>query len=87
MCRLTWNRLTKNVSYSHIQHISLRNKRVRASSSTKVGTRAKKKKGMTREGGGGGGGVKDTLARKPHDFEKLRSPTNVASDRCGAGHY
>ena len=35
---------------------------------------------------GGGGGEKETLASKPHDFEKLRSPTNVASDRCGAGH-
>ena len=23
--------------------------------------------------------------RKPHDFEKLRSPTNTASDLCGAG--
>ena len=23
--------------------------------------------------------------RKPHDFEKLRSPTNIASDLCGAG--
>ena len=49
--------------------------------------REKKKKGMTREGGGGGGwGEKETLASKPRDFEKLRSPTNVASDRCGAGH-
>ena len=25
------------------------------------------------------------LARKPHDFEKLRSPTNAASDWCGVG--
>ena len=25
------------------------------------------------------------LARKPHDFEKLRSPTNAAFDWCGAG--
>ena len=25
------------------------------------------------------------LARKPHDFEKLRSPANTASDWCGAG--
>ena len=25
------------------------------------------------------------LARKPHDLEKLRSPTNAASDWCGAG--
>ena len=25
------------------------------------------------------------LARKPHDFEKLLSPTNAASDWCGAG--
>ena len=27
---------------------------------------------------------KEPLARKPHDFEKLRSPTNAASDWCGA---
>ena len=25
------------------------------------------------------------LARKPHDFEKLRSPTNAAPDWCGVG--
>ena len=25
------------------------------------------------------------LAGKPHDFEKLRSPMNTASDWCGAG--
>ena len=25
------------------------------------------------------------LARKPHDFEKLCSPTNLAPDWCGAG--
>ena len=30
-------------------------------------------------------GKKEPLARKPHDFEKLRSPTNAASDWCGAG--
>ena len=47
----------------------------------KVGTRAKKKKGMR----GRGKGAKETLARKPHDFEKLRSPTNAAFDWCGAG--
>ena len=31
------------------------------------------------QGGGGGGGeeAKVTLARKPHDFAKLRSPTNA----------
>ena len=29
-------------------------------------------------------GKKETLARKLHDFEKLRSPTNAASDWCGA---
>ena len=29
--------------------------------------------------------MKETLARKPHDFEKLRSPTNAASDWRGAG--
>ena len=32
-----------------------------------------------------GRGRKETLARKPHDFEKLRSPTNATSDWCGAG--
>ena len=34
---------------------------------------------------GRGRGEKETLARKPHDFEKLRSPTNAVSDWCGAG--
>ena len=29
--------------------------------------------------------MKEPLARKPHDFEKLRSPTNGASDWRGAG--
>ena len=29
--------------------------------------------------------MKETLARKPHNFEKLRSPTNAASDWRGAG--
>ena len=29
---------------------------------------------------------KETLARKPHDFEKLCSPTNEASDWWGAGN-
>ena len=32
-----------------------------------------------------GRGKKEPLARKPHDFEKLRSPTNAASDWRGAG--
>ena len=59
---------------------SLRSKRFRASSSRKVGTRAKKREWLGR-----GRGKKETLARKPHDFEKLRSPTNAASDWCGAG--
>ena len=46
----------------------------------KVGTRAKKKiiKGERVE-------EKETLARKTHDFDKLRSLTNAASDWCGAG--
>ena len=26
------------------------------------------------------------LARKPRDFEKMRSPTNAASDWCGVGN-
>ena len=34
---------------------------------------------------GEGEGKKETLACKPHDFEKLLSPTNAASDWCGAG--
>ena len=59
---------------------SLRSKRFRASSSRNVGTRAKKE-----ERRGRGRGKTETLARKPHDFEKLRSPTNAASDWCGAG--
>ena len=29
--------------------------------------------------------MKEPLARKPHDFEKLRSPTNAASDWRSAG--
>ena len=29
--------------------------------------------------------MKEPLARKPHDFEKLRLPTNAASDWRGAG--
>ena len=28
--------------------------------------------------------MKEPLARKPHDFEKLRSPMNAASDWRGA---
>ena len=59
--------------------ISLRSKRFRASSSRKL--RREQKKGMTGEGEG----KKEMLARKPHEFEKLRSPTNAASDWCGAG--
>ena len=43
-----------------------------------------KKEGMTREGRGRGRGEIETLARKPHDFEKLCSPTNAASNWCGA---
>ena len=46
----------------------------------KVRTRAKKE-GMRGEGEG----VKERLAHKPHDFEKLRSPTKAAFDWCGAG--
>ena len=33
---------------------------------------------------GRGRGEKETLARKPHDFEKLRSPTNAVFDWWGA---
>ena len=58
---------------------SLRSKRFRASSSKKLGREQKK------YDKGGGGGEKETLARKTHDFDKLRSLTNAASDWCGAG--
>ena len=37
------------------------------------------------QGRGRGRGEKETLARKPHDFEKLCSPTNSAFDWLGAG--
>ena len=60
--------------------VSLRSKRFLASSSRKLGREHKKKKGRGR-----GRGMKEPLARKPHDFEKLRSPTNAASDWRGAG--
>ena len=43
--------------------------------------KSKKKK----EWRGSGREKKEPLARKPHDFEKLRSPTNAASDWRGAG--
>ena len=49
-------------------------------SSRKLGQEQKKK-----EGRGGGRGKKEPLASKPHDFEKLRSPTNAPSDWLGAG--
>ena len=45
----------------------------------KVGMRVKNK-----EWRGRGRGEKETLARKPHDFEKLRTPKNAAFDWCGA---
>ena len=50
-------------------------------SSRKLGQERKKKN----ERQGRGRGKKEPLARKPHDFEKLRSPTNAASDWRGAG--
>ena len=49
-------------------------------SSRKLGQEQKK-----HEWRGRGRGTKEPLARKPHDFEKLRSPTNAASDWRGAG--
>ena len=59
---------------------SLRSKRFRASSSRTLG-REQKKRGMTGEGEGNEGNA----CPQPHDFEKLRSPTNAAFDWCGAG--
>ena len=49
-------------------------------SSRKLGQEQKK-----HEWRGRGRGAKEPLARKPHDFEKLRSPKNAASDWRGAG--
>ena len=66
---------------NQIAGFSLRSKRFRSSSSRKVGTRAKKKKWRGR----GKGKREVALDRKPQDFEKLCSPTNAASDWCGAG--
>ena len=50
-------------------------------SSRKLGQEQKEKN----EWRGRGRGTKEPLARKPHDFEKLRSPTNAASDWHGTG--
>ena len=49
-------------------------------SSRKLGQEQKKHERLGR-----GRGTKEPLASKPHDFEKLRSPTNAASDWRGAG--
>ena len=57
---------------------SLRSKHFRTSSSRKLGREQKKKK----EWRGRGRAKKETLARKPQDFEKLSSPTNAASDHA-----
>ena len=62
------------------QKISLRSRRFHASSSKTLGREQKKK-----EWWGRGRGEKETLARKPLDFEKLHSPTNAAFDWGGAG--
>ena len=59
--------------------LNLRGKRFRASSSRKLGREQK------REWGGRRRGEKETLDRKPHDFKKLRLPTNAAFDWCVAG--
>ena len=42
-------------------------------------------KSQKKKGPGRRRGRKEPLARKPHNFEKLRSPTNAASDWRGAG--
>ena len=60
---------------------SLRSKCFLARFVQKAGTRAKKKNQWR----GRGRGKKETLSRKPNDFEKLRSRTNAASDWCSAG--
>ena len=66
------------VSISGESGSSLRSKHFRASSSRKLRREQKK------EWQGRGREKKEALAHKPHDFEKLRSPTNAASDWCSA---
>ena len=58
--------------YSHLACLASVSARVRRG---KLGREQKKK-----EWRGRGRGKKETLARKPQHFEKLRSPTNAASD-------
>ena len=60
---------------------SLRSKRFSASSSKKLGREQKNNNNK----GGGGGGEEGNGCPQTHDFEKLRSLTNAASDWCGAG--
>ena len=62
------------------QTSSLRSKHFHMSSLRKLGREQTK-----RNDGGRGRGEKETLMRKPHDFEKMRLPTNAASDWCSAG--
>ena len=62
---------------------SLRSKRFSARVRQEHWDESNKKKEW--QGRGRGGGEKETLARKPHDFEKLCSPTNSAFDWLGAG--
>ena len=58
----------------------LRSKRFSASSSKKLGREQKNNNNK-----GGGGGEEGNGCPQTHDFEKLRSLTNAASDWCGAG--
>ena len=62
-------------------YINLGSKRFRASSQKKLGVQKQKR---NVEGGGGGEAKgKQTLAREPHDFEKLRLPKNAFSSWRG----
>ena len=54
-----------------------------ASISTRVREKGREQK--KKEWRGRGRGEKETIVCKPHDFEKLRLPTNAASDWWGAG--
>ena len=63
---------------------SLHSKRFRACSSRKLGQEPKKKNEWRAPGRRRG--KKETFAHKPHDFEKLRSPTSAASDWCGVDY-
>ena len=77
--------------YNSLIHQQLRDSKIQAaiaciaSVSAHVRLQSWDKSKKKKEWRGRGRGKKETLARKPHNFENLCSPTNAASDWCGAG--